>query len=83
LLEIGQELEPDWTTNLSQFDTKVLFVYSERNTAYGYDHAQRVSSAYSNVQLERIDGAGHDMLSFPTGWNNFFPMALNYLNSLK
>jgi proline iminopeptidase len=83
LLELGQELEPDWTTNLSQFDTKVLFIYSERNTAYGYDHAQRVSSAYSNVQLERIDGAGHDMLSFPTGWNNFFPMALNYLNSLK
>lgn len=83
LFELGEEYEPDWTTNLSQFDTKVLFLYSERNAAYGLEHAQKVSSAYSNVQLERIDDAGHDMLSFDAGWNNFFPIGLNYLNSLK
>ena len=83
MYEIGDREKPDWTTNLQTFDTKVLFTYSERNKAYGLAHAQRVSSAYRNVQLERIDGAGHDLITFSTGWNNFFPIALNYLNEIK
>jgi proline iminopeptidase len=83
LFELGDKEEPDWTTHLNQYTTKVLFVYSERNRAYGEAYAQKVSSAWPNVQLLRVNGAGHDMLSFPTGWNNFYPTALNYLNSLK
>lgn len=83
LFELGEKEEPDWTTNLSSFQTKVLFCYSERNEAYGLEHAQKVSSGYPNVDLQRIDDAGHDMITFPDGWNNFFPIALNYLNSLK
>jgi proline iminopeptidase len=82
LFELGEKDEPDWTTNLQSFATKVLFCYSERNQAYGLEHAQKVSSAYPNVELERIDDAGHDMITFPDGWNNFFPIALNYLNTL-
>jgi proline iminopeptidase len=82
LFDLGEKERPDWRTNLHQYTTKVLFVYSQRNKAYGLDHALKVSSAYPNVQLERIDGAGHDMLTFPTGWNNFFPIALTYLDSL-
>ena len=82
LFDIGERERPDWTTNLNQFTTKVFFAYSERNRAYGLDHAQLVSSAYSNVQLEMISGAGHDFISFPTGWTDFFPKALTYLNSL-
>lgn len=83
LFEIGNVEKPDWTTNLDQFTTKVLFVYSENNQAYGPDHAQKVSSAYPNVQLLKIDDSGHDMLSFPTGWSHFYPEALNYFISLK
>ncbi len=83
LFELGDKEKPDWTTHLNQYNTKVLFVYSERNKAYGLAYAQKVSSAYPNVQLFKVNGAGHDMLSFPTGWNNFYPVALNYLNSLK
>ena len=83
LLELGEKEKPNWTTHLHQYTTRVLFVYSERNKAYGLAHAQKVSSAYPNVELFKVNGAGHDMLSFPTGWNNFFPVALNYLNSLK
>lgn len=83
LFEIGDKEKPDWTTHLNQFSTKVLFIYSERNSAYGVAYAQKVSSAYLHVELFKVNGAGHDMLSFPTGWNNFFPVALNYLNSLK
>lgn len=83
LFDIGDSDKPDWTKNLSQYSTKVLFVYSENNKAYGLAHTQKVSSAYPNVQLLKINGAGHNMISFPTGWNNFYPTAINYLNSLK
>ncbi len=83
LFELGNNEKPDWTTNLDQYTIKVLFVYSERNTAYGYNHALKVSSAYPNVQLFKANGAGHDMLSFETGWNNTYPVMLSYLNNLK
>ncbi|MCK6692049.1 MAG: alpha/beta hydrolase [Thermoanaerobaculia bacterium] len=83
LFELGNDIEPDWTTNLDQFTTKVLFIYSENNEAYGLAHAQKVSSAYPNVELFETLDAGHDMLSFPTGWNNTFPKMLQYFNNLK
>jgi proline iminopeptidase len=82
LFDLGEKEKPDWTTNLNAFTTKVLFAYSERNKAYGSAHAQKVSSAYPNVQSVQINGAGHDFISFPAGWANFYPVALNYLNSL-
>jgi proline iminopeptidase len=83
LIELGNKEKPNWTTNLHQYTTKILFVYSERNEAYGYDHAVKVSSVYPNVQLFKTNGAGHDMLSFDTGWNNTYPTMLTYLNNLK
>lgn len=83
LFDIGEKEKPNWTTNLSQYKTKVLFVYSENNKAYGLQHAQKVSSAYPNIQLFKVNAAGHDMLTFPNGWNNFYPVALSYLNALK
>lgn len=83
LFDIGERENADWTTNLSNYTTKVLFVYSERNKAYGEAYAKQVSAAYPTVQLLKVNGAGHDMLSFPTGWQNFFPTAVNYFNSLK
>lgn len=82
LFDIGEKEKPDWTTNLNLFIIKVLFTYSEKNKAYGLSHAQLVSSAYPNVQLEKITGAGHDFISFPAGWATFYPLALKYLNSL-
>jgi proline iminopeptidase len=82
LFDIGEKEKPDWTTNLNSFTTKVFFAYSERNKAYGLTYAQKVSSAYPNVQLVKINGAGHDFISFPKGWANFFPSALAYLDSL-
>jgi proline iminopeptidase len=83
LTEIGDREKPDFTTNLNQYKTKVLFVYSENNKAYGLQHAQKIAAAFSNVQLFKVNGAGHDLLSFQTGWNNFYPVALTYLNALK
>ena len=83
LQELGERTNINFTTNLSQYKTKVLFIYSENNKAYGMAHAQRVSAAYPSVQLFKCNGAGHDMLSFTTGWNNCFPVMLAYLKALK
>lgn len=83
LTEIGDREKPNFTTNLGQYHTKVFFVYSENNKAYGLQYAQKVSSAFFNVQLFKVNGAGHDLLAFQTGWNNFYPVALTYFNSLK
>lgn len=81
--EIIEKEKSDWTTHLNKFSTKVLFVYSERNKTYGLAHAQAVAAAFPNVQLFEAKGAGHDMFSFPTGWNNTRPTILNYFNALK
>ena len=81
--DLGDKEKPDWTKNLNKYTTKALFVYSENNKAYGLAHAQKVASAYPNIQLLKVNGAGHNMISFSTGWNNFYPTALTYLNSLK
>jgi len=82
LFDLGEKEQPDFTSSLQLFSTKVFFAYSERNRAYGLEQAQKVSSAYPNVQLQKINGAGHDFISFSAGFANFFPAALSYLNSL-
>lgn len=83
LFDVAKRDGFDFTTHLNQYTTKILFTYSENNTAYGEAHAREVSAAYPNVQLFRTDDAGHDMISFPRGWANFHPVALAYLDSLK
>lgn len=68
----------DFTTQLHNYNTKVLYAYSELNTAYGQQHAEEVSSALSLVELVQIDGCGHEIPHF--GWNSFYPIIQNYLN---
>jgi proline iminopeptidase len=71
----------DFTTHLQQYDRPVLFAYSELNQAYGKSHAEHVSSAYPRVQLAEIRGTGHNITHF--GWENFYPVALAYLNTVR
>jgi proline iminopeptidase len=81
LMEIAEEDGFDFTRNLGQFNPTVLFLYSELNRAYGFNHAQHVSSVYPNAQLMQINDTGHEMVHF--GWESFFPLTLNYLNANK
>jgi len=83
MFELADQEGFDWVSNLHNFTTKVLFVYSANNKAYGEAHARKVSSAYPNVQLFKTEDAGHDMFSFPRGWQHFFPTGLQYFNALK
>jgi proline iminopeptidase len=80
-LEYATEHGFDFTTNLHQYTTPVLFGYSDLNKAYGKEHAEKVSSAFPNVQLVEITGTGHDIPYF--GWDNFYPLAKAYLIDLK
>ncbi len=70
----------DFTKNLSNYNTKVLFAYSELNTAYGLEHAQLVSAAFPNVELVEILNSGHEMPHF--AWDNLYPFIKNYLNEI-
>ena len=81
LFDIASKDGFNWTTNLNRFNTKVLFCYSELNRAYGLAHAKLLSSAYPDVQLEKINGSGHEIPYF--GWSNFYPLVKTYLNSFK
>ncbi len=77
----AEENSFDFTTALDQYTTRVLFLYSELNEAYGLVHAEEVSSAYPSVELVEIKGAGHEVPYF--GWANFHPVVLNYLSELN
>jgi len=83
MIELGDRENPDFTTNLDAFTTEILFLYSECNRAYGKEYAEHVSAAYPSVQLALIEDSGHSMITFQTGWNNYFPIALTYLNEHK
>ena len=83
MFELGNKEKPNWTTNLQQYNTGVLFVYSERNKAYGYEYARKVSSAYPNVELFRVDKVGHETILADAGWVGFFPKSLAYFNRSK
>jgi len=81
LLDIGEKQGFDFTTHLDQYNTKVLFLYSEYNTAYGLEFAQQEASHFPHSQITKINGTGHEMIYFK--WVNVYPAALNYLNSLR
>lgn len=81
LMDIAGRDGFDWTNNLHTYTVPVLFVYSERNKAYGLEHAKNVSAPYPHVQLVQTPNSGHDMVY--EAWDLFYPDALTYLNSLK
>lgn len=83
LFKIAEKEGFDWTSNLHQYENKVLFVYSELNEAYGLAHAQKVSAPYPNLELFKVENSGHEMISYPPGWEKFYPAAMRYFNALK
>lgn len=83
MMELGDREKPNFTTNLASFTTEILFLYSERNSVYGKEYAERVSSAFPSVRLELVKSSGHSMITFDAGWNNYFPIALTYLSEHK
>ncbi|MFT3912422.1 MAG: alpha/beta hydrolase [Ferruginibacter sp.] len=81
LFDIAEKDGFDFTTNLSQYSTKVLFLYSEHNKAHGLSTAEGEAKYFANHQITEITGTGHEMFWFK--WNSVYPVVLNYFNSLK
>ncbi len=81
MLETGKSEGFDFRTNLNQFATKALFLYSSNNNAYTDAFAQKVAAAYPNVQLSKVQGTGHEMIYFK--WDAVYTLALPYLQSLR
>lgn len=52
----------DWTTNLSEFQTKVLFLRCDRNTVANLEHQQELAAAYPNAQILTMSDVGHEMM---------------------
>jgi proline iminopeptidase len=81
LSDIASKDGYDFTTNLNQYNTKVLFLYGELNTAYGLEFAEMEAQYFPTTQITQIDDTGHEMIYFK--WGNVYPVALTYFNSLK
>ncbi|GGZ32533.1 hypothetical protein GCM10007049_27540 [Echinicola pacifica] len=71
----------DFTTNLNQYQTNVLFIYGENNKSYGLSFAQIEAAFFPNSDIVQIDDTGHEMIYFK--WNSVYPVVLDYLNSLN
>ena len=80
-IDISENDGFDFTTNLSQYKTKVLFLYGEMNKSYGLNFAQKEAAFFPSSEIVEVKGTGHEMIYFK--WNNVHPLVLNYLNSLK
>lgn len=81
LADIAENEGFDFTTNLSQYKTKVLFLYGELNQSYGLSFAQKEAAFFPNTAIAEVKGTGHEMIYFK--WENVHPFVLNYLNDLK
>ncbi len=80
-MKIAEDDGFDFTTNLQQYRTKVLFLYGENNKSYGLAFAQKEASYFPVTQISEIKNTGHEMIYFK--WNSVYPVVLTYLNSLK
>ena len=81
LLKLGKKDGFNFTGNLDQYHTKVLFLYSENNRAYGPSFANELAAAFVNVQVSEVKGTGHEMIWFK--WDNVNALVLPYLNALR
>ncbi len=70
----------DWTTNLSKYTTKVLFLYSEKNPAYGRSWAEELASFYPDAEVHEVLGSGHEMTYY--AFDNFYALSSSYLEEM-
>lgn len=80
-VDISENEGFDFTTNLNQFQTKVLFIYGENNKSYGLSFAKKEAAFFPSTEIVQIEDTGHEMIYFK--WNSVHPVVLNYLNSLN
>lgn len=81
MVDISENEGFDFTTNLSAYSTKVLFIYGENNRSYGASFARKEASFFPEYEIAEIKDTGHEMIYFK--WSHVLPVVLPYLNSLQ
>jgi len=84
LIELGNELDPDFSTGISKYNVHVLFMYSEKNKAYPDTWAQKISGVYNSLEIFKVTGVGHDgIIKDNDAWEEItLPKILSYFDSL-
>ncbi|MEQ8580381.1 MAG: alpha/beta hydrolase [Marinoscillum sp.] len=80
-IDISENEGFDFTTNLNQYQTNVLFLYGENNQSYGLSFAEKEAAFFTNPKIIQIDDTGHEMIYFR--WSSVYPVVLDYLNSFN
>ena len=57
-VEIANKEGFDFTTNLKQYPTKVLFLYGENNRSYGLPFAQKEAAFFFKTEIAKIPNTG-------------------------
>jgi proline iminopeptidase len=81
LYQIADDEGFDFRNNLQNYTTKVLFLYSENNKAYGRGFAEQLAASFPKVQIAEVKGTGHEMIYFK--WDNVASYVIPYLDSLR
>jgi proline iminopeptidase len=80
---LGNEVKPDFSAGLNNFNVPVLFFYSTENKAYPTTWAEKISSSFTNVEVVRAAGSHSSVIQETEIWNNFTqPKIISYFNSL-
>jgi len=71
----------DFTTNLPQFTTPVLFIAGSRSEVLGEDFQRKQMTHYPSASLEVVAGAGHDV--HWTHTSEVLALVRGYLDAVK
>jgi proline iminopeptidase len=82
--ELGQKYKPNFSDGISQFQKKVLFIYSSNNKAYTDSWAQKISAVYPLKEIIKVQNVGHSgMVDQIDAWTNITePKILAYLKDI-
>ncbi|MCU0432137.1 MAG: alpha/beta hydrolase [Bacteroidia bacterium] len=83
IFKIGNDVKPDFSAGLNNFQVPVLFFYSTENKAYPTSWAEKISSSFNTVEVVKAAGSHSSMILETDIWNNFIqPKIITYFNSL-
>lgn len=84
LLESGIKYEPDFSEGIGNFNVPVMFFYSEKSISYPDEWAQKITSAFNEVEICKVPGVGHGgIITNKNAWEQTtLPRILTYFNSL-
>lgn len=84
MFDNGEAYQPNLAEGISGYQKRVLFLYSSNNKAFPDSWAQKISGAYPNKELFKVNGVGHSGIFDQIAvWNTITePRILAYIRGL-